>query len=159
VRPGIKVQKNWTYTGSLYAKSPAYTGPVTVSLKSTTGTVFATQTIPAISSSWKKYSIIFKPSRDAPSTDNVFVVELDGARAAGKDVYFGMFTLFPPTFKNRPNGMRIDLAEAMAGTAPKIWRFPGGNNLEGMVITDRWKWNETIGPYVIPSDICGYATN
>lgn len=36
-----------------------------------------------------------------------------------------MFSLFPPTFKGRENGMRIDLAEAMAGTKPSVWRFPG----------------------------------
>jgi alpha-L-arabinofuranosidase len=57
-----------------------------------------------------------------------------------------MFTLFPPTFNNRPNGMRIDLAEAMAGTKPSVWRFPGGNNIEGISFDTRWKWNETIGP-------------
>lgn len=25
----------------------------------------------------------------------------------------------------------------------------GGNNLEGVSFDQRWKWNETIGPYVI----------
>ncbi|KAJ7597816.1 glycoside hydrolase superfamily [Mycena floridula] len=42
--------------------------------------------------------------------------------------------------------MRIDLAEALAGTGPSVWRFPGGNNLEGHSFDARWKWNETIGP-------------
>ena len=60
-----------------------------------------------------------------------------------------------------PNGLRMDLAQAMADTAPKVWRFPGGacfhfvgfgvtaftgNNLEGDTPATRWKWNETIGP-------------
>jgi alpha-N-arabinofuranosidase len=58
----------------------------------------------------------------------------------------GLFTLFPPTFKNRVNGMRIDIAETMAGTTPRVWRFPGGNNVEGLEFNERWKWNETIGP-------------
>ncbi|KAJ6604947.1 glycoside hydrolase superfamily [Mycena sp. CBHHK59/15] len=57
-----------------------------------------------------------------------------------------MFSLFPPTFRGRENGMRIDLAEAIAGTQPSIWRFPGGNNIEGNSIDTRWKWNETLGP-------------
>jgi alpha-N-arabinofuranosidase len=59
--------------------------------------------------------------------------------------------------------MRIDLAEALIGTQPSLWRFvvwcsltflvphllrsfPGGNNLEGLSFDTRWKWNETIGP-------------
>ncbi|EIM91767.1 glycoside hydrolase [Stereum hirsutum FP-91666 SS1] len=72
--------------------------------------------------------------------------ELDGDAAKGTTFWFGMFSLFPPTFKGRENGMRIDLAEAMAGTKPSVWRFPGGNNLEGVSFDQRWKWNETIGP-------------
>lgn len=28
----------------------------------------------------------------------------------------------------------------------KFLRFPGGNNLEGLTVPTRWKWNETIGP-------------
>lgn len=31
-------------------------------------------------------------------------------------------------------------------TTQKFLRFPGGNNLEGTTIPNRWKWNETIGP-------------
>lgn len=94
------------------------------------GTVYATAKIASISSSWTKYTFKFAPATSAPDVQNTFVVELDGAGAAGATAYFGLFTLFPPTFKGRENGMRIDLAEAMAATAPKVWRFPGGNNLE-----------------------------
>ena len=37
----------------------------------------------------------------------------------------------------------------------KFLRFPGGNNLEGNTIANRWKWNETIGPL---KDRPGHAT-
>jgi alpha-L-arabinofuranosidase len=142
------VQQGWQYKGSFYAKSTSYRGPITVSLKSTSGTTYATATLssPTLSSNYQKYSFTFSPSSSAPDAKNVFVVELDGASAKGTTVYFGLFSLFPPTYKNRPNGMRIDLAEAMAGTKPSVWRFPGGNNLEGSAFNNRWKWNETIGP-------------
>lgn len=36
---------------------------------------------------------------------------LDGAQAADQTINFAMLSLFPPTYKNRPNGMRIDIAE------------------------------------------------
>ncbi|KAF8644260.1 hypothetical protein AX16_008615 [Volvariella volvacea WC 439] len=143
---GIKVQAGWTYKGSFYAKSPSFTGAVTVSLKSTRGTVYATKTVQGLSKNWKKFTFDFKPTESAPDHENVFNVVLDGRAAAGATAYFGMFSLFPPTFRGRENGMRIDLAEAIAGTQPSIWRFPGGNNLEGLSIDTRWKWNETIGP-------------
>ncbi|KAH7338763.1 glycoside hydrolase [Rhizoctonia solani] len=143
---GIKVQSGWKYTGSFYARSDSYTGSVTVSLVSSSGTVYATKTVSGVTSSWKKFTFDFTPSKSAPDVKNVFRVTVDGASASGKSVYFGLFSLFPPTYKNRKNGMRIDLAEALAGTKPRVWRFPGGNNLEGGTIARRWKWNETIGP-------------
>jgi alpha-L-arabinofuranosidase len=151
VLTGIKVQSGWTYTGSFYVKSSNYAGPVTVSLQgNNSGTVYATATpVSKVTDTYNKYTFTLKPTSSAPDEQNVFTVQLV---PTGEDalVYFGLFSLFPPTFKNRPNGLRIDLAEAMAATAPKIWRFPGGNNLEGESIQGRWKWNETIGPYVPP---------
>ncbi|KAJ1302581.1 hypothetical protein OPQ81_002898 [Rhizoctonia solani] len=143
---GINIQSGWKYTGSFYARSDSYTGSVTVSLVSSSGTVYATKTLSGVTSSWKKFTFDFTPTQSASNVKNVFRVTVDGASASGKSVYFGLFSLFPPTYKGRPNGMRIDLAEALAATKPRVWRFPGGNNLEGATIARRWKWNETIGP-------------
>ncbi|KAF5377147.1 hypothetical protein D9757_008791 [Collybiopsis confluens] len=118
----IKVQEGWTYKGSFYVKFNTYTGSITVSLKSARGTIFASKSLTGISSSCKKFSFELKPSTSAANDDNVFGI--------GK----------------RENGMRIDLAEAMAATNPTVWSFPGGNQLEGLSFDTRWKWNETIGP-------------
>jgi alpha-N-arabinofuranosidase len=151
---GIKVQSNWTYNGSFYAKSSTYSGPITVSLVSNAsashGHVYATAHAAAhVSKSWTKYTYTLKPTSSAPTADNYLAFSLAPSGSAPNTVSFGLFSLFPPTYKGRPNGMRIDLAEAMAATAPRIWRFPGGNNLEGTTIASRWKWNETIGPCVL----------
>jgi alpha-N-arabinofuranosidase len=159
---GIKIQSGWKYTGSFYARSEGYTGSVTVSLVSSSGTVYATKTLSGVTTSWKKFTFDFTPSKTASNVNNVFRVTVDGARASGKSIYFGMFSLFPPTYKGRQNGMRIDLAESLAGIKPGVWRFPGGNNLEGryiykctiiiintqrilgQTVATRWKWNETV---------------
>ncbi|KAJ7811769.1 glycoside hydrolase [Mycena olivaceomarginata] len=143
---GIKVQSGWTYQGSFYAKAATFTGAVTVSLKSTRGTVFATKAVTGITKTWKKFTFEFQPSASADTDDNVFSVVVDGKAAAGQTIFFALFSLFPPTFRGRENGMRIDLAEALAATQPSIWRFPGGNNLEGGSFDTRWKWNSTLGP-------------
>jgi alpha-N-arabinofuranosidase len=124
------VQEGWTYKGSFYAKADSFTGSITVSLKSSRGTVFASKSVRDVSSSWKKFTFEFEPSTSAANDDNVFNVVVDGKSAAGKTIHFGMFSLFPPTFRGRENGMRIDLAEALAATRPSVWRLPGGNNLE-----------------------------
>ncbi|KAG6820155.1 hypothetical protein H0H93_004737 [Arthromyces matolae] len=146
---GIKVQQGWTYKGSFYAKSDTFHGKISVALKSKQGALYSTASVSGVSKDWKKFTFEFSPSVSAVDDDNVFSVNVDGSDAAGKTIYFGMFSLFPPTFKGRENGMRIDLAEAMAATNPSVWRFPGGNNIEGLSIDTRWKWNETIGPMTV----------
>jgi len=84
----------------------------------------------------------------APNSNNTFEITFDGSKLAGQTLYFGLFSLFPETFKNRQNGLRKDLAEAFYAIKPKFLRFPGGNNIEGQSIPTRWKWNETIGPLI-----------
>ncbi len=60
-------------------------------------------------------------------------------------VWFGFVSLFPPTYKNRPNGNRPDIMELLAGMKPSFLRFPGGNYLEGNTLETRFQWKKTIG--------------
>jgi alpha-L-arabinofuranosidase len=56
-------------------------------------------------------------------------------------------SLFPPTFKNRPNGLRPDLAEMLYNLHPKFVRFPGGCFVEGQESpANAFHWEKTIGP-------------
>ncbi|KAL3485735.1 alpha-N-arabinofuranosidase A [Aspergillus germanicus] len=64
----------------------------------------------------------------------------------GDVLNFGLLQLFPPTYKDRPNGLRDDIAREVEALKPAFLRFPGGNNIEGLDVANRWKWNETIGP-------------
>ncbi len=57
-----------------------------------------------------------------------------------------MISCFPPTFKNRPNGASIDIAEVFADLKPGFVRLPGGSDIEGLSISGRFIWNNTIGP-------------
>jgi alpha-N-arabinofuranosidase len=54
----------------------------------------------------------------------------------------------PPTFNNRPNGLRPDLMKRMADMHPNFVRLPGGNYLEGDRPEDWYNWKETIGSLV-----------
>lgn len=66
----------------------------------------------------------------APNSNNSFTVTFDAAEASGRTFYFAFNSLFAETFKDRPNGIRKDLGEAVYGLKPKFLRFPGGNNIE-----------------------------
>jgi alpha-N-arabinofuranosidase len=61
-------------------------------------------------------------------------------------VWFSLVSLFPPTYKNRPNGNRVDIMELLAAMKPSFLRFPGGNYLEGPNFENRFNWKATIGP-------------
>lgn len=62
-------------------------------------------------------------------------------------VNIDMVSLFPEeTFKNRPNGMKKDLAETIAALHPKFMRFPGGCLTHGDGINNIYYWKNTIGP-------------
>ena len=153
VRPG-------TYNVSFYVKAngPRNNGTLSkidVSLRSNlTGETFATSSIPFspgnnISSfEWTQYTTQIENTATAPNSNNTFAVTFDGSEVAGDSYFFDLVSLFPETYKNRPNGIRKDLGEAIADLGTTFLRFPGGNNLEGYSIEQRWKWNETIGPLI-----------
>ncbi|KAF9497291.1 alfa-L-arabinofuranosidase precursor [Pleurotus eryngii] len=147
---GMKIVTSSTYKGSFFFKFPtasSFTSNLVVGLRTTSGTTIVSQTIPirGASTSWQQVSVSLTPRTTPASTDNQFFVTIDGAAASGQTINFAMFSLFPPTFKNRANGMRDDIATALAEMKPKFFRFPGGNNLEGQTVPTRWQWNATIG--------------
>jgi len=119
-------------------------GAITISIESYDGkTVYASGTIDLIKNPfWKKYELTLTTSAEVkPTTDARFVISTNRVGV----YYFNLVSLFPPTFKNRPNGNRPDLMEMMVEMKPKFLRFPGGNFLEGPLITDAFPWKQTLG--------------
>lgn len=120
-------------------------GPITVTIESNDGkTVYAQGSINLIKSTfWKKYELTLTTAADVkPTKDARFVISTDREGL----YYFNLVSLFPPTFNNRPNGNRQDLMQMMVEMKPKFLRFPGGNFLEGPLITDAFPWKQTLGP-------------
>lgn len=62
-------------------------------------------------------------------------------------VLLDMVSLFPPTYKGRENGCRIDLAEKLEALRPAFMRFPGGCYVEGNIKPENaYHWERTVGP-------------
>jgi alpha-N-arabinofuranosidase len=141
---GMALRPDTAYKGSFYAKAGSdAVGAVTVSLvNDDTGKTLASATVPSLASDWKQYEFTLKTPAIQPSSRNHLVLSL----AHPGTVWFDLVSLFPPTYKNRVNGNRIDLMEKMAAMHPAFLRFPGGNYLEGDHIADRFQWKKTIGP-------------
>ena len=143
---GFALKPNTTYRGSFYAKADiAEIGPLSVSLiNDDSGKAVASATISGVGTEWKQHTFTLKTGSIQPSSTNHLVIT---AGHAGT-LWLQLVSLFPPTYKNTPNGNRIDLMEKLAAMHPKFLRFPGGNYLEGNHIKDRFEWKKTIGPLV-----------
>jgi alpha-N-arabinofuranosidase len=141
---GIPVRDNTRYRASLLVRSdPAFPGPVTVSIVSEDGkVVYASGWISGLSQTWRRFEVTLKTGQVRPTTNARFQITLDQPGT----IWLGLVSLFPPTWNNRPNGLRRDLMQLLVDMKPKFLRFPGGNYLEGDAIETRFDWKKTIGP-------------
>ncbi|MGA2853929.1 MAG: alpha-L-arabinofuranosidase C-terminal domain-containing protein, partial [Verrucomicrobiota bacterium] len=140
---GIPVQPKTTYRATFLARAEAgFSGPVTVSIVSEDGsTVYAKGKFSGLAADWKKYELTLKTGKVAPTAAARFVITLDRPGT----VWFGLVSLFPPTWNDRPNGLRKDLMQMLVDLNPKFLRFPGGNYVEGDTVETRFEWKKTTG--------------
>lgn len=139
---GINAVQGRTYKLSLFAKGN-YKGGLKARLISADGkTVYAETTVDAaIGKKWNKYTAEFTANANDPKA--LFELVFDGKGSVTLDVV----SLFPPTFMNRPNGLRPDLAQLLYNIRPKFVRFPGGCYVEGQESPENaFHWEKTIGP-------------
>ena len=143
---GINAVQGRTYRLSFWAKTLNYKGTLKAMLGSETGTQPYAETIISEFASgkakgWTKYEATFTANDNDPQAQFIFVFDGVG------QVQLDMVSLFPPTFKNRENGMRPDLANMLWQMHPKFMRFPGGCFVEGQESPDNaFRWERTIGP-------------
>ena len=102
---------------------------------------FATETLIIDSKEWKKYQVILKPGiTDPKATLRIFL-------ASKGTVDLEHISLFPvDTWKGHENGLRKDLAQALADIKPGVFRFPGGCIVEGTDLATRYDWKKSVGP-------------
>jgi alpha-L-arabinofuranosidase len=152
---GVPVVPGRAYRVSFFAKaSRHFTGPLTVGLEPADGSrTYASATVRGLTSQWKRFTTTLRvPHGVAESTGGRFVIGVDNRGRhpahvpAGTSLWLQVVSVFPPTYKNRPNGLRPDLVELLERIRPTILRFPGGNYIEGVTLDSRFDWKQTIGP-------------
>ena len=142
---GIGLHQGEEYRFSVWARAPYGTGKLIVQFIDRATMEehqeFAETNLTINSPVWKQYEVVMKSPRTiAKAQLRIF---LDGKN--GVDLEH--VSLFPVnTFKNRKNGMRRDLAQALADEHPGLLRFPGGCIVEGVDLATRYQWKNTIGP-------------
>ncbi len=139
---GINAVQGRTYKLSFWAKG-TYQGGIRATLCDAKGEkVFAETAVEAVvGKDWKKYTATLTATDNDPQAQ--FALVFDGKGILDLDVV----SLFPPTFRNRENGLRPDLMQMLYNMHPKFMRFPGGCFVEGEATPENaFRWERTIGP-------------
>ena len=144
---GMSVTTGAEYRLSFFTRSDgSYRAPITATLESAAGDVLAQATIdpktgqgPA--DGWRRFQTVMRASGTDPKA------RLALSFAGAGRVWLDMVSLFPArTFKDRPNGLRPDLAQMVADLKPGFIRAPGGCFAEGITVQSRPQWKNTIAP-------------
>lgn len=142
---GIGIEKAEDYRFSVWAKAVSGDATVEVSLVDENTMEehqeFATAELKVSGNEWKKYELVLKPTKTVQKANLRLLLK-------GKNsVALEHVSLFPKhTFKDRDNGMRRDLAQALYDLHPGVFRFPGGCIVEGSSLDQRYQWKNSIGP-------------
>ncbi len=138
---GIGLKKAETYRFSVYARTPD-TKPMKLSIElvNSQGENVLKKELQVNSQDWKKMTLELQaPFTDAHSRLRV-VLLTEGT------VDMDHISLFPVhTWKQRENGLRADLVQALYDIHPGVFRFPGGCIIEGNSLATRYQWKNSVG--------------
>jgi alpha-N-arabinofuranosidase len=130
------------YFGKRWVPVPGKgTLPLVVRLESPSGEVLAQTRFDIADREWQRLTATLTPSRSEPQARLVLLATVPGGIALDE------ISLFPQkTFRGRPNGLRADLAQAIADLKPRFLRFPGGCLVHGNGLGNMYRWQDTVGP-------------
>lgn len=144
---GVGLKKDAEYRFSVWARLPQGNSEekIRVELVDTKSMdesqAIASQTLAINSKEWKKYQVILK----SPVTNPKAILRIFLTSKGSIDLEH--VSLFPvDTWKGHENGLRKDLAQALADINPGVFRFPGGCIVEGTDLDTRYDWKKTVGP-------------
>lgn len=144
---GVGVEKDAVYRFSVWARVPGSGEPARIRVEladpASAGEVqaFATAHITVDGEEWKKYQVELTAGKTAPK--GILRIFLEGSQSVDLE----HISLFPKeTWMGHENGLRKDLAQALADLHPGVFRFPGGCIVEGTDLDTRYNWKNSVGP-------------
>ncbi|MDO5419614.1 MAG: alpha-L-arabinofuranosidase C-terminal domain-containing protein [Bacteroides sp.] len=139
---GIGLKQGEEYRFTAYTRTPdARPMKLSIELVNSRGENLLKREIEISGNSWQKQTVVLQsPFTDAHSRLRV-VLLTEGT------VDMDHISLFPvKTWRNRENGLRADLAQALYDLNPGVFRFPGGCIIEGNSLATRYQWKHSVGP-------------
>lgn len=140
---GMGVTRGTQYRLSLWVRcEQGKPGRLTASLRGRDGTPLgSTELRGKVNRKWRRLEAVITAEGDDPQAEFTLTAEKPCT------MVLDVVSLFPPTFKDRPNGCRRDLAGMLEALHPAFMRFPGGCVVEGNIRPENaWHWERTVGP-------------
>lgn len=137
---GIPLAHGGSYRFSVFARVPGDApADLRVELVDDEGTVAAAEIVVA-DAAWTAYEAILTVQRTSGRARLRLSIQPPAVLA------LTFVSLFPTaTYAARRNGMRRDLAEAIAALKPRFVRFPGGCVAHGLGLENLYRWKDTVG--------------
>lgn len=138
---GMNIEEGKIYAlRAIIRTTPEYKGNIKAKLVAKNGKIIGETSLHIKGTGkWEDELKVIEPT--ASNNEARLVLEFD---APGK-VWLDYVSLFPPTFNERYNGMREDVARFLAGLRPAFFRWPGGCVVEGISLANRFDWKKTLG--------------
>lgn len=140
---GIGFKKDANYRFSVWAKkiNGNEDQKIRIEFINSKNNIIGRQELTISSTDWKKYELEML-AKDTEEKGRLRIFFTTKGSIAIDHV-----SLFPvDTYKGRENGLRKDLAQALADIHPGIFRFPGGCIVEGTDLETRYDWKKSVGP-------------
>ena len=145
---GVSFKKGEEYRFSVYGRH-GQSGSATIRVELVDpaskgeSMVVASAKINVDKAGWNKYTANLVPGKSVSKGVLRLFLEKNPAGSVDLD----HVSLFPvDTWNGHENGLRKDIATALADIKPGLLRFPGGCIVEGTEIPDRYQWKNTVGP-------------
>jgi len=138
---GMGLKKGERYHLRFYLRAPNFKGELKACMISGSGKSLTESPVKIKNSvGWQEYKMELVPGQTDSKGRFALCFKGEGT------VWVDYVSLFPEkTFRNRPNGMRSDVAEMLVKLHPGFVRWPGGCVVEGITLGNRFEWKKTLG--------------
>jgi len=137
---GMNLKKGESYNLSFYARrSYSMNHSIKIALLGKGGRQIGSAMVPGLTRKWQKFNVVLKCNGNDPTGELVFYPDHSGS------LWLTCVNMFSAAAL-ADGGFRPSLLRMLKALHPSFIRFPGGNYIEGNVLTNGFHWKRTIGP-------------